>query len=91
MAPDIPTFKEAGYDIRGGSLRGLGGPRGLPAEVVRVLSAAVAKVVADPEFRATSERTFQPLRYLDSADYVAHLRDADRIHRALWQERRWTP
>lgn len=89
MAPDVPTFKEAGYDIRGGSLRGVGGPRGLPAEVVQRLSSAIDKVVANPEFRATSERTFQPLRYLGSAAYVAYLRDADSMHRALWRVRPW--
>jgi tripartite-type tricarboxylate transporter receptor subunit TctC len=89
MAPDVPTFKEMGFDLRGGSLRGIGGPRGLPAEVVQRLSAAVGRVVANPEFQATSERTFQPLRYLGSAEYVAFLREADATHRALWRVRPW--
>jgi tripartite-type tricarboxylate transporter receptor subunit TctC len=89
MAPEVPTFREAGYDLRGGSLRGIGGPRGLPAEVVGRLSAAVARVVANPEFRATSERAFQPLRYLNAAEYVAYLREADAAHRALWRVRPW--
>lgn len=89
MAADVPTFKEAGYDLRGGSLRGLGGPRGLPGDVVARLSAAVERVVGNAEFRATSERAFQPLRYLNSADYVAHLREADATHRALWRIRPW--
>ena len=89
MAPELPTFKEVGYDIRGGSLRGIGGPRGLPAEVVERLSAAIDRIVADAEFRATSERTFQPLRYLGSSDYLAYLREADAMHRALWQIRPW--
>lgn len=89
MAPGIPTFREAGYDIRGGSLRGIGGPRGLPAEVVERLSAAVGRVVANPEFRAVSERTFQPLRFLPAAEYVAYLREADAAHRALWRTRPW--
>ncbi len=89
MAADVATFKEAGFDLRGGSLRGIGGPRGLPAEVVTRLSAALERVVANPEFRTTSERAFQPLRYLNAADYIAYLRDADRTHRALWAVRPW--
>lgn len=89
MAPDIPTFREAGFDLRGGSLRGLGGPRGLPPEVAARLSAAVERVIANPEFRATSERTFQPLRYLNPEQYVAFLREADATHRALWRVRPW--
>ena len=89
MAPDVPTLKESGYDLRGGSLRGVGGPKGLPADVVARLSGAVARVVANPEFQATSERAFQPLRYLNSADYVAYLKAADETHRTLWGVRPW--
>ncbi|MBU8545398.1 MULTISPECIES: tripartite tricarboxylate transporter substrate binding protein [Roseomonadaceae] len=89
MAPDVPTLKESGYDLRGGSLRGVGGPKGMPADVVARLSAAVARVVANPEFQATSERAFQPLRYLNSADYVAYLKAADETHRRLWAVRPW--
>lgn len=89
MAPDVPTLKESGYDLRGGSLRGVGGPKGMPADVVARLSAAVARVVANPEFQATSERAFQPLRYLNSEDYVAYLKAADETHRRLWAARPW--
>lgn len=91
MAPDIPTFKEAGYDLRGGSLRGVGAPKGLPPEVTQRLSEALGKVLRNPEFIATSERTFQPLKFLPSADYVAYLQQVDAAHRALWRTRPWNP
>lgn len=89
FARDVPTFKEAGYDIRGGSLRGIGAPAGLPEAVVRRLASAISNVLRQPEFRETSARTFQPLRFLDSADYVTYLREADAAHRALWRVRPW--
>ena len=89
FARDVPTFKEAGYDIRGGSLRGIGAPRGLPEDVVRRLSVAIGAALRHPEFRAVSARTFQPLRFLDSAEYIAYLQDADAAHRALWRARPW--
>jgi len=89
MAPDVPTFREAGYDLRGGSLRGLGAPAGMPAEVTRRLSDAVGRVLRDPDFVATSERTFQPLRFLPSDLYVAYLREVDAAHRTLWRARPW--
>jgi tripartite-type tricarboxylate transporter receptor subunit TctC len=89
FARDVPTFKEAGYDIRGGSLRGIGAPRGLSEDVVRRLSAAIGAVLRHPEFREASSRTFQPLRFLDSAEYVEYLREADVAHRALWRLRPW--
>ncbi|WP_431285196.1 tripartite tricarboxylate transporter substrate binding protein [Humitalea sp. 24SJ18S-53] len=89
MAADVPTFKEAGYDLRGGSLRGIGAPSGLPPEVTERLSAAVGRVLQNPEFRAVSERTFQPLRFLPSTEYVAYLQEANATHRALWATRPW--
>ncbi|WP_439551344.1 tripartite tricarboxylate transporter substrate binding protein [Falsiroseomonas sp.] len=89
MAPDVPTLREMGMDILGGSLRGVGGPRGMAPDVVARLSAAIARVVANPEFVNTSERAFQPLRYLNAADYVAYLRASDATHRALWRTRPW--
>jgi tripartite-type tricarboxylate transporter receptor subunit TctC len=89
FARDVPTFKEAGYDIRGGSLRGIGAPRGLAEDVVRRLSAAIGAVLRHLEFREASARTFQPLRFLDSAEYVEYLREADAAHRALWRLRPW--
>ncbi|MBR0667573.1 tripartite tricarboxylate transporter substrate binding protein [Roseomonas hellenica] len=89
MAPDVPSFKEAGYDLRGGSLRGIGAPRGLPPEVAQKLSGAVSRVLANADFVATSERTFQPLRFLPPVDYVAYLREVDAAHRALWRIRPW--
>jgi tripartite-type tricarboxylate transporter receptor subunit TctC len=89
LARDIPTCKEAGYDIRGGSLRGIGAPSALPETVVRRLSVAISNVLRHPDFREASVRTFQPLRFLDSADYVAYLREADAAHRALWRMRPW--
>ncbi|MET4575275.1 Bug family tripartite tricarboxylate transporter substrate binding protein [Ottowia thiooxydans] len=43
--PDIPTVKEAlGKSVEGGSLSGLAVPAGTPAEVVKRLNAAIAKV-----------------------------------------------
>lgn len=89
MAPGIPTFKEAGYDLRGGSLRGLGAPKGLPPEVTQRLSDALGKVLQNPEFVATSERTFQPLKFLPSSAYVDYLKQVDAQHRALWRTRPW--
>ena len=89
FARDVPTFKEVGYDIRGGSLRGIGAPRGLAEDVVRRFSSAIGAVLRHPEFLEASVRTFQPLRFLDSAEYVEYLREADAAHRALWRLRPW--
>jgi len=41
--PDVPTFKELGYDIVGGTARGIAAPKGTPQEVMDTLSRAFAE------------------------------------------------
>lgn len=41
--PEVPTFKELGYDIIGGAFRGVAVPHGTPKEVVATLADAFAK------------------------------------------------
>ena len=50
--PDIPTAAEAvpGYEALG--WYGLGGPKGMPADIVATLNAATNKALADPKFKA---------------------------------------
>lgn len=49
--PDVPTFKEAGYDVVVPSPLGLAGPRGLPQPIVEKLDAAVKAALDDPEMQ----------------------------------------
>jgi tripartite-type tricarboxylate transporter receptor subunit TctC len=53
--PDVPTFKELGYDLVGGAYRGVAVPNSTPEEMRKAVSDAVAKVNADPEFRKKME------------------------------------
>lgn len=89
MSPDLPTFAELGYDIEAGSLRGIGGPKGLPAEVVKKLSDGLGRVVQNDRFRETAKATFQPLRFLPTSDYVATLTEADGQFQKLWKTKPW--
>lgn len=38
--PDVPTFKEQGYDIVGGAFRGVAAPKGTPREIIAKLADA---------------------------------------------------
>jgi tripartite-type tricarboxylate transporter receptor subunit TctC len=49
--PDVPTVKEAGYDVELEKFRGLAGPKGLPPDVIRIWNEAAQHVLADPEYR----------------------------------------
>lgn len=41
--PNVPTFKELGYDIVGGAFRGVAAPKGTPKEVIDKLADAFTK------------------------------------------------
>ena len=53
-APQVPSTAELGFpSLVSGSVAGLIGPAGLDPAIVKKLNAAVAKVAADPKFKAT--------------------------------------
>lgn len=90
-APDLPTFKEQGVPVVMASLRGIGAPKGLPAEVRDTLVEALAKAAGDPGFIAQAEATdrYQPLRVLMPEAFAAELARLDAELRALWQSSPW--
>lgn len=58
--PDVPTFKELGYDVVSERYRLLAGPAGLPKEVVDYWANVCEKVTQNPEFRSEMEKLGQP-------------------------------
>jgi tripartite-type tricarboxylate transporter receptor subunit TctC len=89
LAPKVPTFREQGFDIELASLRGLAAPKGLPEPVRKKLVDALARAVADPQFRQQAEAMYAPLRYLAPAAYAAELERADAGFQNLWKEMPW--
>lgn len=89
MAPDLPTFKEQGYDITLSSLRGLAAPKGLPPEIRQRLVDAIGRAIANPEFAAKAKAAFAPLRYLAPREYAADLREEDAQFHQLWKATPW--
>ncbi|MEJ2699448.1 MAG: tripartite tricarboxylate transporter substrate binding protein [Desulfuromonadales bacterium] len=49
VLPDVPTFKELGYDIVEGAYRGVAAPPGTPDDRVNYLASTFEKVMKDPE------------------------------------------
>lgn len=88
-ASDVPTFREAGFDIIGGASRGIVGPPGMPAPIVARLEAAFRNAMNDEGFRREAERQFMPLRPLVGAEYKAFAQGVDDHLRRLWQVRPW--
>lgn len=48
--PDVPTFKELGYDMSGGAYRGVAVPNSTPEEARQQVSDLIGKINADPDF-----------------------------------------
>jgi len=89
LAPDMPTFAEQGFPVEMSSLRGLGAPKGLPAEVRERLVEALAAAVADPEFKAKAASMDTPLRYMAPDEFAAFLTQEEALYRRLWAETPW--
>ena len=88
-APDTPTFREQGFDVVQGSMRGLAAPAGVPAPVLERLAAATRTAMEDPEFRRLASQQALPLRYLAPPEYrVALLALRDELQ-GLWRAHPW--
>lgn len=68
--PEVPTFREVGYDVLGESTYGIAGPRGMDPQVVRILHDAFREALYDPAHLATIARFDMPVRYLNTEDYA---------------------
>lgn len=67
--PDVPTFKELGYDIEFYIWAGLFAPKGTPAPVMKTIREAVKQAVETPEFKAAMEKIQTPIAYLDAPEF----------------------
>jgi tripartite-type tricarboxylate transporter receptor subunit TctC len=56
LAPDVPTFREQGFDVVVGSWRSIAGPKGIPEERLRVLETALIAAMKDPDFQARAKK-----------------------------------
>ena len=89
LAPDVPTFKEQGFDVIMASLRGVAAPQGLPRAGRAQLVEALRKTAAAPEDQAKASGYFAPLRYLPPAAHAEELKGAEANFRQVWQTMPW--
>ena len=67
--PDVPTFKELGYDIEFYIWAGMFAPRGTPDPVLKKLREAVRQAVQDPDFTAAMAKLETPIAYRDAPEF----------------------
>src|SRR3954447_16189806 len=84
LLPDIPTFKELGYDAEFYIWSGVFAPAATPAPVVSRLREAVKQAANSADFRSAMEKLQTPVSYLDAPEFQKYWdRDAARLKVAL--------
>lgn len=87
--PDVPTFREQGFDLISGATRGIVAPPNLPEPIRLRLEEAFRAALADPGIGREAQRLGLPLRPLIGSAYREEMEREERALRALWQRRPW--
>jgi tripartite-type tricarboxylate transporter receptor subunit TctC len=74
--PDVPTMAELGYSTAIDSPIGIGGPAGMPPDVVKALHDAFKFAMEQPAMTSLLDRSSQRTRYMNSSDYSAFIAKA---------------
>ena len=75
--PDVPTFRELGYDFFNESVFMFSTPKGTPPYIVEKLQNAFRKAMDDPEFAAVMAKVEFDVSYRNAADTRKYLEDAN--------------
>jgi tripartite-type tricarboxylate transporter receptor subunit TctC len=84
LLPELPTFKELGYDAEFYIWSGVFAPAATPAPVVSKLREAVKAAATSADFRNAMEKVSTPVSYLDAPEFAKYWeRDARRLEAAV--------
>lgn len=71
--PDVPTFKELGYDVIWGGMRVLAVPAGTPDDIKEILTTAFKVAYDNPEFQQKAAETGMNAYWMDGAETEAYV------------------
>ena len=75
--PEVPTFREFGYDVvTAGSVKGIAAPKGTPKEVLAYLEKKMKDISADAEFNKIMKDLGQPVMYQTADEYKVWFKQA---------------
>jgi len=89
MMPDVPTYKEAGFDAVQIAMRGLAAPKGIDPKSLQLLSEAMRKTFEDPEFKKKAAELLLPLDYMGPEQFKKTLQELDTFYRAEYAKNPW--
>lgn len=75
--PDVPTFKELGFDIKAGTIRAIVAPKDIPADRLKKLEAAFLAGLNDPDFKQKAIAASFGLSPKGSAETVQFIKGLD--------------
>jgi len=89
LMPDVPTFREEGYDVVMTSERGLGAPRGIPDEIAQRLEEAIMRVIATPEWAERVRQLELAMDFLRGAEWEARMPAQLARYQRIWDTTPW--
>ncbi len=75
LFPEVPTTAEQGLDLEFNKFFFVGMPEGTPKSIVDKFSAAMKRVVENPEYQAEAEKYFVTPTYMNPEDATAHAQE----------------
>lgn len=87
--PDIPTYKEAGFDVHQVNMRGIAGPEGMPEPIRQYLENCFMAAAKDPEVKEQIKDMKIPLDSLKGADMESQFTAIYDSLEKLWKEDPW--
>lgn len=87
--PEVPTFRELGFDVLGGTRHTFGGPAGIPEEIVSTIRACADEIAVDPDFIAESEARALLLDPMGGEAVAAFMRDEFDFFSEMWESDPW--
>jgi tripartite-type tricarboxylate transporter receptor subunit TctC len=69
VLPDLPTFRELGYDAEFYIWAGLFAPRGTPEPIMKKLRDTVRAAAQEPEFKSAMAKMETPIAYMDAPEF----------------------
>ena len=81
--PNVPTFREQGFNEVWSTSRGVAGPAGLPKDVETALIAALEKTISSPEHKAKAEALSLDPDVIKGDAYRKFLKDNEQATKKL--------
>ena len=87
--PDVPTFRELGFDLIAGSNHVLGIRAGTPADIRAKLVDCIASIAKDPAFLEEAKKRSISLNVMSDTEVKDFIAKEDAALRALWASEPW--